>query len=51
MVDRDNFDYIVALKPIKEQVLSNLESAKIFIDRIKPYILSRIEQDKRNKDE
>lgn len=49
MLDRDNFDYIVSSKPIKEDVLRNLEDAKFFIDKVKPYILNRIEESKRNQ--
>ncbi|HBG49261.1 MAG TPA: hypothetical protein DDW90_07130 [Cyanobacteria bacterium UBA9971] len=47
IIDRDNFDYTVSAEPKKEDVLRNLENAKIFINKIKPYVLNRIEQAKK----
>lgn len=47
IIDRDNFDYTVSAEPQKEDVLRNLENAKIFIEKVKPYVLNRIEQAKK----
>lgn len=40
--NRELFDYDVMEQPVKEEVLISLDSARIFIETIKPYILKRI---------
>lgn len=47
MLDRDNFDYIVTTKLNREEVLNNLEDAKKFIEKVKPYVLNRINQEEK----
>lgn len=40
--NREKFDYNVSFKLSEESVIDNLNKAKVFIDIVKPYILSRI---------
>jgi uncharacterized protein (UPF0332 family) len=40
--NRETFDYDVMEKPLKEDVLKSLDSAKTFIEKIKPYIMVRL---------
>ncbi|OGI00152.1 MAG: hypothetical protein A2Y25_00185 [Candidatus Melainabacteria bacterium GWF2_37_15] len=40
---REFFDYDVSENPVKEDVLKDLNSAKIFLESLRPYILKRIE--------
>ncbi|OGI29292.1 MAG: hypothetical protein A2287_00600 [Candidatus Melainabacteria bacterium RIFOXYA12_FULL_32_12] len=45
ILNRELSDYDLTAKPIKEDVLKDIEDAKTFIDTVKPYILERLEKE------
>ena len=47
MINRDKFDYDVSSIPDYTNAIESLESAKIFIETVKPYVLNRIKQVKK----
>ncbi len=46
ILNRETADYSFITKPVKEEVTSDIECAKTFIETVKPYIFKRIEEDK-----
>jgi len=45
---RETFDYDVSQNPTKEDVLKDIEDAKLFIDTVKPCILKKLEEQSGN---
>ena len=42
MLNREKSDYDILENPTREDVLQDLEKAKLFIDTVKPYVLQRL---------
>jgi uncharacterized protein (UPF0332 family) len=47
MINRDKFDYDVSSEPNYNNAIEGIDKAKIFIDNVKPYVLNRIEREKK----
>ena len=43
IVNRELTDYDFTSKPVKENVIKDVENAKLFIDTVKPYILKMLD--------